>query len=180
MFIGHSKHVLDPQTFRVIIPSKLREAMTAQDVEKGFIATVGLDGCLALYTERGWQAMASAVNMGEFDARTFQRMLFGMAERVHCDPQGRVVLPQRLLDLLGLKGEVVIAGADDRIEIWSPQRWADIEASQRLFYEQLAKSYFGARPAQDLTGSPAAPAVERTSSGAVRPPSAPRNGGTEQ
>lgn len=144
VFIGHSKHVLDRKTQRLIIPSKLRDAVSPEELKEGFIAAVGLDGCLALYTPSNWRKMAAQqVNMGEFDARTFQRMLFGTAERVHCDPQGRVVLPQRLVDLIGLQAEVIVAGADDRIEVWPPKRWAEIESAQRLFYEQLARSYYG-------------------------------------
>ena len=155
MFIGHSKHVLDRKTLRLIIPSKLRDAVSPEDLEAGFIAAVGLDGCLALYTEAGWRAMAlRRINLGDFDERTFQRMLFGTAERVHCDPQGRVVLPQRLVDLLGLRDEVVVAGAEDRIEIWPPKRWAEIESAQRLFYEQLAKTYYGKGESAGATSSP--------------------------
>lgn len=143
MFIGHSKRVLDGKTLRLIIPSKLRDAVSTEELKDGFIAAVGLDGCLALYTAEGWRkTVRRRINMGEFDERTFQRMLFGMAERIHCDPQGRVVLPQRLVELLGLQDEVVVAGADDRIEIWPPSRWADVESAQRLFYEQLAKTYY--------------------------------------
>lgn len=163
MFIGHSKHVLDPATLRLIIPSKLREAIPAEDVGGGFIVALGLDGCLALYTPRTWRAMASRrVNMGAFDARTFQRVLFGTAERVSCDDQGRVVLPQRLVELVGLGREVVVAGCDDRIEVWTPQRWADLEASQRLFYEQLAEAYFGGETVPDLPREQRAEARDRT------------------
>jgi len=155
MFIGHSKHTLDPNTLRLSIPSKLREAVTPDELREGFIAALGLDGCLVLYTPAGWRATTRRqVNLGQFDVRTFQRILFGTAERVHCDVQGRVVLPQRLVELVGLGGEVVVAGADDRIEIWPPARWGDIEASQRLFYEQLAAAYFGTASADLPPGGP--------------------------
>jgi MraZ protein len=177
VFIGHSKHVFDPQTLRVIIPSKLRDAVPADELKEGFIAAVGLDGCLALYTTSGWRTRAArTVNMGEFDARMFQRMLFGTAERVHCDAQGRCVLPRNLVDLLGLKEEVVVCGADDRIEIWPAKRWADVEASQRLFYEQMAKSYYGGPAAPEWPEGAPAPAVERGRSDPERPSEARREG----
>ena len=165
MFIGHSRLVLDPKTLRLTIPSKLRDAVPPEELKSGFIAAVGLDGCLALYTESSWRAMASRrINLGEFDERTFQRLLFGTAERVHCDAQGRVVLPQRLVELVGLGGEVVVAGAEDRIEIWPPRRWADIESVQRLFYEQLAKTYYSRAP-QSEPASAVPPAGDAAPSG---------------
>jgi MraZ protein len=155
VFIGHSKRVLDRKTLRLIVPSKLRDAVPPDELKDGFIAALGLDGCLALYTPGGWRKMAAQrVNMGEFDERSFQRMLFGTAERVHCDAQGRVVLPQSLVDLVGLGDEVVVAGAEDRIEIWPPKRWGEIESVQRLFYEQLAKAYYGHKEAPEGPAEP--------------------------
>lgn len=113
------------------------------------------------------------VNMGEYDARAFQRMLFGNAERVHCDSQGRVVLPQRLVEVVGLSKEVVVAGAGDRIEIWPPSRWEELQATRRLFYEQLAKSYFGGPAPADLPPGRPAPAIERMGEVQSGDPSAP-------
>ena len=55
-------------------------------------------------------------------------------------------MPQRLVELVGLRGEVVVAGADDRIEIWPPRRWEEIESAGKIFFEQLAKAYFRQPP----------------------------------
>jgi MraZ protein len=40
------------------------------------------------------------------------------------DKQGRFVLPQAVREWAGLRDEVIIVGARDHIELWSPERWA--------------------------------------------------------
>ena len=39
------------------------------------------------------------------------------------DKQGRITLPQELIDYAGLGKDVVIFGCDNRIELWSREAW---------------------------------------------------------
>ena len=39
------------------------------------------------------------------------------------DAQGRISVPQRLLHLAGIDGEVVFVGAGEVIEMWDPERY---------------------------------------------------------
>jgi MraZ protein len=47
------------------------------------------------------------------------------AIRLPIDTQGRVVLPERLLDRAELDKEVTLIGAGDHLELWSAKRWQD-------------------------------------------------------
>ena len=48
MFMGEFRHNIDAKG-RLIIPSKLRE-----QCGESVVITRGFDGCLALYTQEGW------------------------------------------------------------------------------------------------------------------------------
>lgn len=41
------------------------------------------------------------------------------------DAQGRISVTQRLLDLVGIAGEVVFVGAGEVIEMWDPDRYEE-------------------------------------------------------
>ncbi len=44
------------------------------------------------------------------------------------DGQGRISTPQRLLELVGIEGEVTFVGAGEVIEMWNPERYANYVA----------------------------------------------------
>ena len=48
---GKYKHTVDPKG-RLFVPSKLRE-----ELGDAFYVTLGLDHCLSVYTEAGWQGI---------------------------------------------------------------------------------------------------------------------------
>lgn len=54
-----------------------------------------------------------------------QPLFFSGARNLECDKQGRFLVPANLRVYAGLecKGDVVLAGADDRIEVWNKELW---------------------------------------------------------
>jgi MraZ protein len=56
------------------------------------------------------------------------RHFFSGATETTLDKLGRVVIPQLLRDYAGLKGEVVVAGMPNRLEVWGQENW-DAERS---------------------------------------------------
>jgi division/cell wall cluster transcriptional repressor MraZ len=57
------------------------------------------------------------------DVRDTKRRMFGMAEQVGFDGQGRINIPVDLLEFAGLTKEVVVIGTGDVIEIWDADAW---------------------------------------------------------
>ena len=51
MFIGEYSHNLDAKG-RIVIPTRFRD-----ELENNFILTRGLDGCLAIYSNKQWEKM---------------------------------------------------------------------------------------------------------------------------
>ncbi len=52
------------------------------------------------------------------------RLLRGTAfGQINADPQGRVVVPQRLREQLKLKEKVILVGSGEKVEIWNVDDW---------------------------------------------------------
>lgn len=108
---------------RIILPSKLREDICGTV----YITQSMSENCLHLYTEEEWQKVAEKVNQlptaTDRNAAAFVRLFFGKATAVVVDKQGRVPISKRLIDFAGLSKDVVLVGANTRLEIWDMEQW---------------------------------------------------------
>ena len=125
MFLGRFAHNLDAKG-RLAIPARFRAVL-----EDGVVLTRGIDRCVTAYPMPDWNDLAekiSALSMTDPNARQFRRMMFAEAANLDLDGQGRIVLPAALREFAGIDREVVVIGVNSSIEIWSPERWREIEA----------------------------------------------------
>ncbi len=126
MFVGTSQRKLDDKG-RITLSAQLRDELAGP----GFIALA--DGCLAIWTEEGYREFTADLRRrvrGGTDPSVdplVLRTLAASTDRIRVDGQGRVTLPATLLEQAGIGSgagtEVVVNGAFDRIEIWSPAVW---------------------------------------------------------
>jgi len=60
------------------------------------------------------------------------------------DRQGRIVLPDNLISYADLKENVVVAGVLDRIEIWSSDKWSQLQEGEefRKLSKKVLSQYF--------------------------------------
>jgi MraZ protein len=108
---------------RLAVPARFRAQL-----EGGAVVSRWIDGCLAIHTRTGWDALAARVAglpITDAGARLFQRQIFGGALEAELDRQGRVLLPAYLREEAGLREEALVVGARDHAEIWAPDRWAE-------------------------------------------------------
>ena len=119
MFIGQYNHTIDDKG-RIIIPSKIRN-----DLGNNFIVTRGLDGCLFIYSNTEWENIINKYkNLPDTkEKRNFLRVFLSGASICEYDKQGRINIAQPLMTYAGLEKECVIIGVNDRIEIWSKEKW---------------------------------------------------------
>ena len=118
------------------IPAKFRDPLGAR-----VVVTRGVDRCLSLYPMPAWERLAeqvAALSIGDADARAFKRLVFGEAADVDLDGQGRVLLPPELRLYAGIERDVVVVGVHGSIELWSPERWADVNAAVDLNATEFA------------------------------------------
>ena len=126
MFLGRHAHNLDAKG-RLAIPARFRDSLA-----EGVVLTRGIDRCLALYPLEAWRPLAekvAALPLTDADARNFRRLVFAEAADLALDSQGRILIPPDLRRYAGIEREALVVGVDTSIEIWSPERWADVEAS---------------------------------------------------
>ena len=106
---------------RVVIPPTFREF-----VEDGMILTRGMEGCLYIFPLASWRRVEEQLEglpLTDRDSRAFVRFFYSGAAKTRLDNQSRVAVPQTLRAFATLDGEVVVAGAPGRLELWSPARW---------------------------------------------------------
>jgi len=120
MIIGQYSYNLDPKK-RLTIPTKLRGVLS-----DGAVLTRGIDGCLSLYPQKEWEALAeklSKLPLSQQNARSFSRVMLAGAMDVKLDSLGRILIPDYLKEYAKLDKKIVMAGLYDRIEIWDEDRW---------------------------------------------------------
>ena len=83
---GKYKHTVDEKG-RLFVPSKLRE-----ELGNTFYVTLGLDHCLSVYTESGWQAILDKYNALPIVQARKMRFLFANAAKCEPDKQGRFLI----------------------------------------------------------------------------------------
>ena len=124
---GKYKHTVDPKG-RLFVPSKLRE-----ELGDAFYVTLGLDHCLSVYTEAGWQGILDKYNALPISQARKMRFLFANAAKCEPDKQGRILLPAELRGYAGLKDSAVILGFGDKAEIWDADTY---DAMEQAFFAE--------------------------------------------
>jgi MraZ protein len=124
-YLGEYQHNLTDRN-RLALPKGIRTEIEGNDV----ILSQGFDNCIYGFDKDRWKQIANeqlAVQLNEERGRELRRKLFASARIIEIDNQGRVVLPEKLLEWANLKGKVgepvIIIGVGDHFEIWNQTNW---------------------------------------------------------
>ncbi len=135
MLVGSSQRTVDPKG-RIILPRDFRK-----DFEAGLIVTKGLDNCLLLYPMKEWEKLVRRIEempSGSESTRRFTRLFFANAQHLLPDAQGRVLIPPRLREMVGIDKEIIFVGLSNKAEVWDPEKWAAYSRESEKHYEQSA------------------------------------------
>ena len=122
-FIGEYRHNLDTKG-RLAVPAHFRNLLGNY-----FTITVGLDGCITVYTEEQWEVFYDklmTLPTNKKNSRDYVRAFTANARTCELDAQGRILLPQSLIRYGGLTKECAIIGVGNHIEIWNAEKWDEI------------------------------------------------------
>ncbi len=125
---------------RISIPAAFRPILHGQ--RGSFFLNRGFERCIIGYPEEKWERVLDLVNGAALDntnTRWFKRAFYSGAREVSCDQQGRILLPQALVEHAGLTKEVVIIGLSDFIEIWDAEAWDKWLEQSMNSYEKMAE-----------------------------------------
>lgn len=118
MFLGTTDVSLDAKG-RVILPTKYREELGVS-----FYITAGFKKCAQVLSVEGFDRLRDQIRQLPADkALSLQYLMIAPAVLVTPNSQGRVVIPQRIREDMGLSGELTVVGMDTRIEIWDKQEF---------------------------------------------------------
>ena len=140
MLLGEHEHTIDDKN-RLTLPAKFRQAFG-----DGIVVTRGLDGCLYAFRREDWDRLVES-RLATLDplspeGRRLERFFYSGASETELDKQGRVMVPRELIEHAKLGREVVVAGVNDRLEIWDRAAWrkelAEVEGSAEDVAERLA------------------------------------------
>ncbi len=139
MFIGRYYHTLEEKG-RVSLPKEFRQ------VEENWVVTRGLDGGLFLFRAQDFEQELHKLAERSFTRkahRDFIRLMSNDAKAIRADNNGRVSLPEYLIELAGITKEVVIVGSYARVELWDRDRYHhyldELEEQAESIAEQLTE-----------------------------------------
>ena len=141
VFMGEFHHNIDDKG-RLIIPSKFRD-----DLGDKFIVTRGIEECLFVYSLSEWNNIIEKLKTLPFtnkSARTFMRMFLSGATECELDKNGRINIAMPLTSYASLNKECVIIGVNDRLEIWSEDKFNNFFNENIENFSEIAEDLFNA------------------------------------
>lgn len=130
LFSGTYEHSLDDKS-RLTIPSVFRK-----DFVDGVVLRKDREGCVEMLPRAAWSQFLErlqAVPRTDIRAQRWMTQQLAAAVMTEMDKQGRVVLSADQKVHAGLQnGPAVITGALDRLKVWSPARWAEMQRETEL------------------------------------------------
>lgn len=125
-FTGHYRHSIDAKG-RVIVPSRLRDELE----DNTAVLMRWPDGCIALWSGTHWRNLEQSLidqRKSNPAGRTALRTLGAYTFQEKVDGQGRITIHSELREHAKVERDVVIVGAYDHAEIWSPAGWQQEQA----------------------------------------------------
>jgi MraZ protein len=123
MLSGEYEHTLDEKN-RLTLPARFRPRFA-----DGLVLTRGMDGCLTVYTPTEFsqkvESPLSKLDPFSRESRAMERFYYSSAVEAVPDKQGRIMIPQSLIQKAGLTRDVLVIGVSSRLEVWDRAAWRE-------------------------------------------------------
>jgi MraZ protein len=131
---------------RIILPAAFKKQMPA-DAQDHFVVRKDIfENCLVLYAIEDWNRQLVKIrrklNPYNREQNMFLRNFFKGTAELSLDNNNRILVPKKLMDLIGADRDVVLAGQDGRIEIWAADIYDKIDMPAEDF-ANLAEKFLG-------------------------------------
>lgn len=140
MFIGEFEYRVDEKG-RIPIPPKFR---TDELKREGVVLSPGMEKCITIYPLSEWKKLADSLTSGPLmpsKLRKLNRAIFATAFNLEIDGQGRIMIPSQLRQYANIVDEVVIAGANNYLELWSKGQWDSEKSSSQEEAWQIIETW---------------------------------------
>ena len=133
-FTGEFYNTID-QKNRLSIPVKYRKSLSPAN-DKTFVLTRGFDTCLFLYPldeQKLVENQLSSLSSIKGKHRNFIRSIVRYANYVKYDSQGRIQIPEALLNYANIKKNITVIGVIKKIELWDKKTLDKYEKNKNNF-----------------------------------------------
>jgi len=144
-FIGEYTCKVDTKG-RIILPMTFKKQMPSGAQDHFVVREDIFENCLVLYSIEDWnrqlEKIRRRINPYNREHNMFLRNFFKGTAELLLDGNNRMLIPKRLLDMIGAERDVVLAGQDGRIEIWAAAVYDKIDMPSGDF-ANLAEKLMG-------------------------------------
>lgn len=132
--------------FRIVVPSSFRKGMMTAGQTVFVLRKNIFESCIDMYPYNEWELLVAGLGsrLSSFDRKhaAFLRELYRGAQEVEMDGNGRILIPRRLLEDIGVDREMILVGQNAKIEIWESGRYERSTVGGEGF-EQLTREVLG-------------------------------------
>lgn len=118
---------------RVVVPASFRRVMESSGQVLFVLRKNVFEACIDMYPYEVWEEritkLRSELNLLDRSHATFLREFCRGTQEVEMDTNGRVLLPRRLLEEIGIDKELVFAAQDSVIQIWDVKAYEAVAVS---------------------------------------------------
>jgi MraZ protein len=131
---------------RIILPVAFKKQMPAGASDHFVVRKDIFENCLVLYSLDDWnrqlEKIRKRINPYNREHNMFLRNFFKGTAELTLDNNNRLLIPRRLMDLIGADRDIVLAGLDGRIELWAADAYDKIDMPAHDFAD-LAEKLLG-------------------------------------
>ena len=131
---------------RIILPVAFKKQLPADAQDRFVVKKDIFVNCLILYSIEDWtkelEKIRKKINPYNREHNVFLRNFFKGTAELSLDNNNRILVPKRLMDLIGAERDVVLAGQDGKIEIWAADMYSKIDMPGDDFAD-LSEKLFG-------------------------------------
>ncbi len=144
VFIGEYTCKADNKS-RVMVPASFRKMISSEQAVFVLRKNV-FESCIDMYPLEEWEKMMGEITgkLSRFNAKhvAFLREFCRGTQEVEMDGNGRILLPRKMLEEVGIDKEMVLSAQDSMIQIWDVATY-DRVALGAVELEKLADELLG-------------------------------------
>src|ERR1043166_5132355 len=127
---------------RVQIPAKWRPSEAGVELTLILWPKSKEGPCLRVLPPKEMAQLMEAIDAmpnSDPNKTVLKRFIGSESEQVTVDKSGRICLPEEMAKAVGLSDEAVLVGLLDRFEIWNPERYQKVKASDAAMAQEAFK-----------------------------------------
>lgn len=123
-FLGNIEAKIDAKA-RIFVPAAFRKILQSSGQNTLILRKDIFQDCLVLYPLQVWEEevakLRSRLNRWNKEQQAIFRQFVVDAERLEIDTNGRILIPKRYCQMVGISSDVRFLGVDNTIELWAKE-----------------------------------------------------------